>query len=188
MKKLVLYLAFIILFTTSCASVNTTQIDKYDDLKCICIQKNPKVIVGDFLQCLIEVLGERNIRSKVFQPATTATIVDYDINGNPMPNNLIPKIQDECDYYITYVANLQWDMATYMNHADINLYNQNNEQIGHGEYDDGGGFDLSKFKSTKTKVRMILDEMLSNYPLTDNAIQNREKEQQEKLKKEEENQ
>ena len=176
------------LYLTSCAGVKIEQVAQHNDLEHVCIQRNPKVIVGDFLQILVEVLGERNIRSKVFLPTTTATIVEYDINGKVVPDKSIPKIQDECDYYITYVANMEWDMAMYMSKAEINLYNRYDKLTGYGEYDRGAvGLDLSKFNSTKFKLRTIIDGIFSNYPLTDEAIRKREKERQQKLKEAEEN-
>lgn len=67
----------------------------------------------------------------------------------------------QCEYNLLYMCERAWDMATYLRHAELRLYKGNTE-IGYGEFHlrGGGGLDLTKFQSTKTKMDPIMDELL----------------------------
>ncbi len=69
-----------------------------------------------------------------------------------------------CDYNLSYMCNQTWEMAMYMHHAELHLY-QKYYQIGYAEYhlNGGGGLSLMKWQSAKTKMDPVIDELLQNY-------------------------
>jgi hypothetical protein len=75
-------------------------------------------------------------------------------------------LPSECEYHISYMCNQTWDMAMYMHHAELRLY-QKQFQIGYAEYhlNGSGGFSLMKWQSAKTKMDPVIDELLKNYPI-----------------------
>jgi hypothetical protein len=73
-----------------------------------------------------------------------------------MPNN--------CEYNLTYTALKNWDMATYMHHAELWLY-QDNENIAYTEYhlNGKGGLALNKWASVDSKMDPVINKLLSGY-------------------------
>ena len=71
-----------------------------------------------------------------------------------------------CEYNLSYMCNQTWDMAMYMHHAELRLY-QMHYQIGYAEYhlNGGGGLSLMKWQNAKTKMDPAIDELLQNYPI-----------------------
>ncbi len=71
----------------------------------------------------------------------------------------------ECEYHLSAYCERTWDLAMYMHHAELRLY-QANSQIGYAEYhlNGKGGFALTKFASTKSKMDPVIDELLTGHP------------------------
>ncbi|HEY1042861.1 MAG TPA: Sbal_3080 family lipoprotein [Telluria sp.] len=65
----------------------------------------------------------------------------------------------ECPVTSTYSANWRWDMALYMEYAEINVYN-NAQPVGKATYDArSGGGNMSKFIDADKKVAELADKL-----------------------------
>jgi len=137
MKNIIL-LVIIASSATACTSIKVQPIssDNYPDK--ICIEENPKVIVGDFLDI---------IRSRIESHG-----IDTEVYTNEIP--------DDCEYILTYTALKGWDFATYMHHAELHI-DHNGEEVGYAVYHlkGKGGFSLMKWQGTKTKMDPVVDKL-----------------------------
>ncbi len=129
-----------LLMLAGCASVRVAPLK--DKIDFICIMENKAVIVQDFLPAVISELNARNI---------TAYVVG---------DELVP---DNCAYMLTYTARKKWDFVMYMHTADLTIANPAGLIVASAHYDCGSGLNLAKFKSTETKVKMMMDDLLKDY-------------------------
>lgn len=139
MKK---FLAILTLWVMAgCTSVNVRPVSSELNITDVCVEENPKVIVGDFLSVVRDGFDRHGIATKV---------VD-----RPAPN--------ECEYVLTYTALKNWDLGTYMHHAELRL-ERGGRTVGFAEYHlaGKGGLSLMKWQSTKTKIDPVIDELLAN--------------------------
>ena len=143
MKK-ILTSALIIFIFTGCTSISVRPIDSGINITNVCIEENPKVIVGEFLTVVRNGFDRHGIDTKVV--------------ATPAPK--------ECEYVLTYTALKGWDIAPYMHHAELRL-ERNGQFIGSAEYHltGKGGLDLTKWDSTKSKMDPVIDELLRNFPI-----------------------
>jgi len=74
------------------------------------------------------------------------------------------KLDIHCEFFVTYTALQTWDFATYMTHAEVRL-NGMWQQIAYGEFHlkGGGGLALNKWRSTRSKMDPVIDELLAAY-------------------------
>jgi len=143
-----------------CTAIKVNPVDSSYKISHICIEKNKKVIVSDFVTVLEEGIKRHGMTSEIF--------------SSLMPNY--------CHYRMSYVATRKWDLAPYLTDADINLY-KGNEKIGTANYHlkGGGGLDLSKWAGTRSKIAPVIDKLFANTKAGKpfdraSAIQNEKKE------------
>ncbi|WP_418358500.1 Sbal_3080 family lipoprotein [Shewanella basaltis] len=138
MKKIILIssLAFL---ATACTSIQVQPIKSGLNPEKICIEENPKVIVGDFLSVVRNRIEYHGIDTEVYE--------------NDIPEG--------CEYTMTYTALKNWDLGTYMHHAELRL-ERNGRRVGYAEYhlNGKGGLSLLKWQGTKTKMDPVVDELL----------------------------
>jgi hypothetical protein len=62
---------------------------------------------------------------------------------------------------LSYTARRSWDFAPYLAQAELWL-RQDGKQVGYAEYHlvGGGGFSLTKWQGTKTKMDPVIDQLL----------------------------
>lgn len=139
MKIILVVLSIVVV--SGCTSVNVRPVSSELDIENVCIEENPKVIVGDFISVL---------RSGFNRHGVSTVVVN-----RPAP--------DECEYVLTYTALQNWDLGTYMHHADLWL-RRGGTMVGSAEYRlaGKGGLSLMKWQSTKTKMDPVIDELLVN--------------------------
>jgi len=140
MKKfLVLVIALLI---SACTQVQVRQVDPSHQMHHVCIEHNPKVIVAEFLPAVQNGFQRHGITTEVYNGVKPA----------------------HCEYHLTYTALKTWDMAMYLHHAELWLY-QGVNQIGYAEYhlEGKGGLDLSKWASVEEKMDPVIDQLLSGY-------------------------
>lgn len=113
-----------------------------DDLgsKAVCIERNPRVRVSDFLEVLEDAFRRHGIRTRVVEPPTGMG----------------------CEYLVTYVAYRGWDFAPFMDRAEVRI-TRIGETIGLASYEHHGGFGFNKWRSTRSKMDPVLDELLASY-------------------------
>lgn len=126
----------------ACTSVQVQEIDPTLQLSHVCIESNPKVIVGDFLPVVRKGFERHGITTEVYE------------GSKP----------EYCDYHMTYTALQSWDISTYMHHAELQLY-QTLKPIAYAEYhlNGKGGFALTKWASVESKMDPVIDTLLAKY-------------------------
>ena len=146
--RLVLILLSLALFS-ACTTIKIEPIDAKYSLKQVCIKNCEKECFdGDMLGVIQEGFERHGLSTNV-----------YDDN-----------LPSDCLYYLTYYCERSWDFVSYMHHAELRLYH-NQDQIGYAEYHlkGQGGFSLTKFDPTKEKMDPVIDQLLSTYPLVSQA-------------------
>jgi|LGVE01.1.fsa_nt_gb hypothetical protein len=125
-----------------CTAIDVRAVDPSVQLLHVCIQKNPKVRVSDFIQVVRDGFDRHGISTEVFS------------GSKP----------DRCEYILTYTALRSWDITPYLSHAELRL-EKDGRQMAYAEYHlrGKGGFSLMKFQGTKAKIDPVIDEMLKAY-------------------------
>jgi hypothetical protein len=108
----------------------------------VCIERNPKVEVTDFVDVLREGFQRHGISTEVY------------LGERP----------SHCGYKLTYTALRSWDMAPYLSHAEIRLY-RDDDLVAEAEYHlrGKGGYAMTKWQGTRTKMTPVLDQLLADY-------------------------
>ena len=135
-------LLLLIITLAACTTVQVQPLKKDLVLNNVCIQKNEKVIVEDFLPVVLEGFERHGLSSTVY--------------NLQKPEN--------CDAVLTYTALQSWDITLYLSHAELDLY-KNDVKVANATYhlNGKGGFDMTKWKSVKSKMDPVIDELLKEY-------------------------
>jgi len=132
------------LVAAGCTAVKVNPLDASRAISHICIKDNPKVIVPDFLSIVRDGFEEHGITSEV-------------ISG---------QIANECDAVLTYTALRNWDLTPYLSHAELRIEDLQGTLLASAEYHISGGsvsLDLTKWDSVESKMKPVIDELLSAY-------------------------
>ena len=131
-----------LLAVAGCTSMTVRPVDPAAKVKHVCIENNPKVMVGDFLPVVRDGFTRHGISTEV-----------YSAQRPP-----------ECEYVLKYTALRSWDLAPYLSKAELHL-ERDGVEIASAEYHlkGKGGFALTKFQGTKTKMDPVVDELLKGY-------------------------
>lgn len=128
------------LFLLASCSIN----DRVDPLPVakmtkICLKKNEAVHMSGFLPELIHQFERHGVKATPYSGAR-------------------PK---GCRYHGNYVARWTWDMAMYLNFAEIKVYDRG-KQIGLVEYDARvAQFHIGKFGTTRSKLDPLFDRLFA---------------------------
>jgi hypothetical protein len=123
----------------ACTSVEIKKVDaSAHTISSVCIEKNPKVLVKDILGVLEDGFRRHDIRTLVYQG----------------------KAPDQCEFTLWYNATEGWDLAPFLNYAELRLRYQG-ELIASANYKHSGGLALNKWGSTSTKISPVMDELLT---------------------------
>lgn len=127
---------------SACTSISVQPVDPSLNVQHVCIQENTAVIIEDFVQYLQDDFARYGITTEVI--------------GNQRPRH--------CEYVLSYTARRSWDMTPYMSTADLTL-TRNGHRIGSANYylKGKGGFSLSKYASTESKLDNVVDQLLAGY-------------------------
>ena len=134
-----------VVLASACTSVRVDRVqpDVLRDMRRVCIERNPRVIVRDFLPVVQDGFRRHGIETAVYDA--------------PLPS--------DCQFVLTYTARQGWDMVNYLKFAELTLRDRG-QTIGSAEYRHRGGFASSKFANTYTKISPVVDELLSAAPAT----------------------
>jgi hypothetical protein len=132
--------ALSLLLLAACTSISVSPIDASVDFSHVCIQKNPKVQVSDFLNVLEDGFARNGVSTEVF-------------SGRKPAN---------CEFVLTYTALRSWDLSPYLSHAELRIQ-QGSKRVAAATYhlEGGGGFSLMKWEGTKTKMDPVIDQLFS---------------------------
>ena len=133
-------LASILLLTlTGCTNIKVEPVAPQYRISRLCIEENPKVVVGDFVDGVQVLLRKHGIESRLYVA--------------PLPGS--------CEYRLSYTATRSWDFSAYLSDANIWLY-KDDKQIGFAQYHltGEGGFDLSKVATVEEKMGPVINQLL----------------------------
>ena len=106
----------------------------------LCITENPAVWSKQFLPALRMQLARHGIATTVHASVPPAT----------------------CDHRLEYEANWDWDLAMYLQYADIRIY-QGDALVGRATYDArDGSARFDKFGRTDAKLATLVDALLGS--------------------------
>ena len=124
-----------------CTTVNVRKVDsKQHDLKLVCIEENPEVLVSDLLTVLEDGFHRHGIKTLVYRT----------------------KAPDRCEYTLWYTAFRGWDFTPFLKRVELRLRAWD-ETIASATYNHSGGLALNKWASTQEKVDPVIDELLSDF-------------------------
>jgi hypothetical protein len=129
----------------ACTSVAVKPVDREQhQVRHVCIQENPRVIVDGFLETVEQGLQRHGLTSERYA-------------GDKPP--------EHCVYTLSYVARQNWDLAIYLWQAEVEL-RKGAEIVGTAEYHlrNKGGLALNKWASVESKIAPVLDELLASFP------------------------
>jgi hypothetical protein len=106
----------------------------------LCIQRNPAVVVSEFLPTLQEALRDRGVQTAVY-------------DGNTAP--------DDCPYVLTYTARRGWDMVSYLKLVELTVTRRDGTTVGHALWRHRGGFGLNKWAGSRGKIQRTVDDLLA---------------------------
>jgi len=124
----------------ACTSVTVRPVSSATPLQHVCIVKNPKVTVSDFVPVLQDGFDRHQIATAVVDESQAGT----------------------CGVTLTYTALRSWDFKPYLSHAELRLWRAG-RQIGSADYHlkGKGGLTFSKFGSTREKMDPVIDSLLA---------------------------
>lgn len=127
---------------SACTSISVQAVDPALNVQHVCIQENKAVIIDDFVEYLQDDFARYGITTEVI--------------GNQRPRH--------CEYVLSYTARRSWDMTPYMSTADLTL-TRSGHRVGSANYylKGKGGFSLSKYASTESKLDNVVDQLLAGY-------------------------
>lgn len=131
----------------ACTAVSVKPVNQTEHaVSHVCIQENPKVIVAQFVESIESGLSRHGISSERYTS---------------------DKPPDHCVYTLTYVARQNWDVATYLWLAKLEL-RKGAQLIGTADYHlrNKGGLSLNKWASVETKMAPVMDQLLKGFPKT----------------------
>jgi len=123
-----------------CTSVNVKKVDSNEHLSLVCIEKNPSVLVRDFLTVVENGFIRHGIETEIY-------------TGNTPPH---------CNYILTYDAGRGWDLAPFLNYAELYL-KHGNKIIAKATYKHSGGLALNKWASTESKMMPVIEQLLTDF-------------------------
>jgi hypothetical protein len=142
-------MAAAMVFLTACTAVQVKPVDASLGMTHVCIQENPKVTVPDFVTVLRDGLDRNGLSSEIHSGALPA----------------------HCEYVMTYTALRSWDMGTYLSHAELRI-DRAGRQVASAQYHlrGKGGLALNKWKSVKSKMDPVIDELLAGHRRAPSAV------------------
>ena len=111
------------------------------DIATLCIERNPDVLVEDFLSVVEQGVARHGIAARVIDP--------------PVPA--------DCEYTLWYTARRRWDIRPVLGYAELRV-RFHGETIGSATYVSHPSLSLFKWRSTESKIGPLLDELFASYP------------------------
>ena len=139
MKHLPLLLA--VIFLSACGSVDVRPVSAREHrIKRVYVLENPNYPTTEIRDSIVNGAKRHGIEAKV-------------INGMPPSSS---------DYFLTYSAYNNWDLAPFLKHAELRLM-RGGRTIGTATYHHHGGLDLWKFGSVPSKIDPVVDQLFAGY-------------------------
>lgn len=107
----------------------------------LCIERNPEVVVEDFLSVVEAGVARHGIEARVVDTTAAAG----------------------CDYTLWYAARRRWDVRPVLGYAELRV-RYRGETIGSASYLARPSLSPFKWRSTETKIGPVVDELLAQFP------------------------
>ena len=124
-----------------CASTQISSLNDIDkqEIRHICIEHNPKVIVADFENILTKALDHQGITSQI-----------YNLNT-----------PEHCSYILKYTAFQKWDFSMVLTLAELKLFKEGKPlRTATYKLHAGGLLNPTKYKSNESKIFPLVDQLL----------------------------
>lgn len=130
----------LVLVLTGCSITTSVKPVGEGKVTGLCIKKNPRVHMEGFLPELEVQIRSHGVATRTFESELPA----------------------DCRQHMEYTANWKWDMAMYLEYAELRVY-ENSNLIGEAIYNARmGGANMSKFGHTKEKLKPLVDELFGH--------------------------
>ena len=143
MKKLLSLFGMIALLS-GCTAIEVNNHPSFHakSLKTVCVIENPKVVIKNFDNILINSFAKHNITAKIY------------------PANSTPQF---CEATVNYTALRSWDFAPYMTYAQLILI-KDGKQVSDATFRlrANGGLALNKWRSTQTKIDELVSQLITS--------------------------
>lgn len=139
-------LLLLCVIAAGCTATRVKPISADNRIAHLCIQENPLVRVGDFVTTVRDGFESHGITTQLFSGQLPAG----------------------CEYSATYTARQSWDVVTYLSQAEIEIL-RDGRPIASVNYrlKGRGGFALSKYASTRSKILPLVDRLLAQTERSD---------------------
>lgn len=128
--------------TGACTTVDVSPVPARGyPMAAICIERNPDVVVEDFLQVVEQGFARHGIAAHVV--------------AAPVPT--------DCDYTLWYSARRRWDIRPVLGYAELRV-RYRGETIGKATYVARPSLSPFKWRSTESKIGPLLDALLAEFP------------------------
>jgi len=136
--KRILLITVAVFLLSSCSAVRVKPLDASLSVQQVCIEENPKVKIGNFLDILQDGFTRHGISTLVF------------LEDKPK----------SCEYTLKYTALRTVGITgAYVSYAELRIY-KDDTQVASAKFKKKGGDAV--WKSTKEKIDPMMDELLSN--------------------------
>ena len=122
---------------TGCTVVSVQPVPDLEALALVCIVKNPKVLVRDFLPVVERRFALHGVETKLVEDMS------------------------ECQYTLDYTAERSWELALYLDYVVLNL-RSDGVLVGTAKYRNRGGLTVTKYAGTASKMNPLIDELLTS--------------------------
>lgn len=115
----------------------------------VCIEENSKVLVEDFVPVLQAGFARHGITTQLHRSIA----------------------RDQCSHIVTYTARRSWDGIPYLSSAEIKVLDPQRRTLASANYHlrGKGGLSLMKWQGTKTKMDPVIDQLLANVEIEQQA-------------------
>lgn len=128
-----------ILFAAGCTAVSVQPLAEKPAH--MCIKRNPKVIINDFVPVLQAGLRRHGIESTLYDAVPVT-----------------------CSHVLEYTARRSWDFGPYLSTADLHIRGPQRRQVASAHYHlrGKGGLSLMKWAGVASKMDPVIDELLAS--------------------------
>ena len=136
-KQSGILILIVLMFVIGCTITTKVNPITEPEISNLCIKYNKDIFVKEFGQGLKDLLAEKGINAEIYE------------GDQP----------EGCYFRMEYTAEWSWDMAMYLEYAQINVY-KDDTLIGDAVYDaKQGSASFNKFGKTAEKIKPLLDKL-----------------------------
>jgi hypothetical protein len=142
MRRICLPFAFVsIVLASACTTIEVSPVPAAGyPMKELCIERNPHVVIEDFLPVVEQAIARHGIATRVFE--------------GPKPA--------DCRYTLWYSARRRWDIKPRLGYAEFRV-RFDGETIGTASYVSEPSLSVFKWRSTETLITPVVDRLFAQF-------------------------